>query len=370
MFKLWEWNGFYLGDVILAAFIFIGILLLQKFFAQFLLKQLEKFSIKDESVFDEETLANLESPLKFLSIVLGFYLAVLILNLPVSFEKKTLMPFIRSLLVFNLFWIFYYSVEPLSFIIKNLNVPSGPKLSYGLKSLFVDGTELTEGIKHLLIKGTKIIIVLIGLAAILNEWGISIIALLASLGVAGAALALAAKDILSNFFSSLSIIFDKNFKPGDWIVTSEIEGIVEEIGSRNTKIRTFDNAIVILPNAILTHSPVTNLGEMTNRHIKMRIGLEYGTRHEQVARILQSIKNYLQNHPKIETGLSMTTSVHLVEFNDSSIDILLYYFTKTIHWQEWMRIREENMLEFMKIIENEGAHFAFPNKPIYLEKQP
>lgn len=292
---------------------------------------------------------------------MGFYLAVLILNLPANIGK-ILIPIIRSLLVFNLFWSIYYSIKPLSFIIKKLIIPTAPKLNYGIKSLLVDGAELKEGIKNLLIKGAKIIIVLIGFTAILNEWGISIIALLASLGVAGAALALAAKDILSNLFSSLSIIFDKSFKPGDWIITSDIEGIVEEIGSRNTKIRTFNNAIVILPNTILTHSPVTNLGEVTNRHIKMRIGLKYNTRREQITRILQNIKNYLQNHPEIETGSSATILVHLVEFNDSSIDILLYYFTKTTHWHSLLRIREENMLEFMKIIENEGAHFAFSTK--------
>jgi MscS family membrane protein len=158
------------------------------------------------------------------------------------------------------------------------------------------------------------------------------------------------------------------FKQGDWIMTPDVEGVVEEIGTRATKIRTFSKAIVTVPNATLVNSAVTNWSKMTNRRIKMRLGLEYRTRRDQVTRIMQRIKDYLQNHPDIET--KVVTFVYLDEFNESSIDILLYYFTKTTNWEEWLRIREENMLEFMKIIEDEGAAFAFPSQQLYVEKLP
>jgi MscS family membrane protein len=367
MFELWEWNGFFLGHIILAVFIFIVAILFHQLFARVVLKQLEKLTTK--MVIDDEIFTALEPPLKFAFVVMGFYLAILMLNLPTNIEG-ILTQFVRSLLMFSLFWGLYYSIEPLSFIIDKLTATTSSVSLNGFKSLLTDRAQLTEGIKSIFVKSSKILIVLIGLMAFLNEWGINIIALLASLGVAGAAVALAAKDMISNSLSSLTIIFDKPFKQGDWIMTSDVEGIVEEIGSRTTKIRTSSEAVVTIPNAMLSNSAVTNWSKITHKRIKMRINLETRTRREQITRIIQRIRDYLQKHPDIETDpFKVTTLVHLFEFNENSIDILLDYFTKTTHLQEWMRIREENMLEFMRIVEDEGANFAYPSQQIYMEKR-
>ncbi len=363
MFELWEWNGFFLGDIILAVFIFIVAILLSQLFARLVLKQLEKLTTK--TVLDDEIFAALELPLKFAFVVMGFYLATLMLNLPTNIEG-ILTPFVRSLLMFSLFWGLYYSVEPLSFIIDKLTATTSGVSLNGFKSLLTDRAQLTEGIKSIFVKGSKILIVLIGLMAFLNEWDVNIIALLASLGVVGAAVALAAKDMISNSLSSLTIIFDKPFKHGDWIMTSDVEGIVEEIGTRTTKVRTSSEAVVTIPNAMLSNSAVTNWSKITHKRIKMRISLETCTRREQITRIIQGIRDYLQNHPNIETDSSkVTTLVHLFEFNENSIDILLDYFTKTTILQEWMRIREENMFEFMRIVEENGANFAFKSQQVY-----
>ncbi|KHD09833.2 hypothetical protein PN36_06820 [Candidatus Thiomargarita nelsonii] len=350
MFDLWDWK-----KLLLASFIFIFALLLRKLFARVVLKQLKKFAASTESTLDNDIIAALESPFKFIFIVVGFYFATLVLNLPAEFDE-ILTPLIRSLVAFTLFWAFFSCVEPFSVFIDKLTLKFG--------------TELTGALKNFFIKGLKIFIALIGLTAILNEWGINVIGLLASMTLVGAAVALAAKETLANIFSVLTIIFDKMFKPGDWIMTPDVEGVVEEIGSRATKIRTFSKAIVTVPNATLVNSAVTNWSQMTNRRVKMRLALEYRTRREQVTRITQRVKDYLQNHPDIETSNKVVTFVFLVEFNESSIDILLYYFTKTTNWEEWLRIREENMLEFMKIIEDEGAAFAFPSQQLYVEKLP
>jgi MscS family membrane protein len=358
MSELWNMNvvlwGISLGELFFAAFIFIFALLLRTLFARVVLNQLKNFVATTETALDNEILAALDSPIKLVFIVVGFYLATVVLNLPAEIDEF-LTPLIRSLVAFTLFWALFRGVEPLSVFIDKLTVSFGAELAQALKNFFI--------------KGLKIFVVLIGLTVVLNEWGINVIGLLASLSIAGAAVALAAKETLSNIFSSLTIIFDKMFKPGDWIMTPEVEGIVEEIGSRATKIRTFSKAIVTVPNATLVNSAVTNWSNMTNRRIKMRLGLEYRTRRDQITAITQRIKDYLQNHPDIETS-KVVTFVYLVEFNESSIDILLYYFTKTTNWQEWLRIREENMLEFMKIVEEEGAAFAFPSQQIYVEKLP
>jgi MscS family membrane protein len=355
MFELWDWNvtvwHFSLGRLVLALFIFLLALLFSKLFVRLLLKMLAAQTTVDDKIF-----VTLESPLKFSFLVVAFYLATWVLNVPADIDG-ILTPLIRSLLVFGIFWTLYRCVEPLSFIIDKVTIALG--------------VELTHGLKNLLIKALKLLILLIGLTAFLNEWGINVLALLAGFSIAGVAVAFAAKESIANIFGSLTIIFDNMFKQGDWIMTPDVEGTVEEIGSRSTKIRTFAKALVTVPNATLANSMVMNWSRVTNRRIKMRIALEYRTSREQITRIIQRIEDYLQNHPEIETDSSKAAMlVHLVEFNDSSIDILLYYFTKTTLWLKWIRIREENMLFFMKIIEEEGAAFAFPSQQIYLEKLP
>jgi len=351
--KIMPWD-IDLGSLLLAVFIFICVLMLRKLFARVVLKKLKNMAASSQTALDDKILAALEAPLKFVFIIIGFDLATLFLNFPSEFDA-IFSPFIRTLLIFTLFWAIYRCVEPFSFFIDKLTLAFGAELTLALKDFFI--------------KGLKILIALIGLTAILNEWGVNVIGLLASLSLAGAAIALAAKETLTNIFSTLTIILDKMFKPGDWIQTPDVEGVVEEIGSRATKIRTFSKGLVTIPNGTLVNSAVTNWSEMTQRRIKMRISLEYRTSREQINQILQRLKDYLQNNADIETDASkVVTLVYLVEFNTSSIDILLYYFTKTTNWQEWMRIREANMLEFMKIVEAEGAAFALPSQQIYVEK--
>ncbi|HHB92600.1 MAG TPA: mechanosensitive ion channel family protein [Thioploca sp.] len=354
MFESWNTNISY--EVIASGIIFILAILLRKLFARVILKQLRNIVKNTQTKIDDKVFNALETPLKFIFIILAFYIITVVLNLTPDINKFFTQLF-NSLIVFTIFWSIYRCVEPFSFIINDITDAFGAELTHALKNLFI--------------KGLKIFILLMGLTAFLNEWGINIFALLASLSIAGAAVAFAAKDSLANIFGSFTIIFDKIFKQGDWIMTSEIEGTVEEVGSRATKIRTFSKAVVTIPNATLANSAVINWSRMTSRRIKMRIGLEYRTSPKQVTNIIKNIKTYLQNNSDIETDPSKAVIlVHLTEFNESSIDILVYYFTKTTSWQNWMRIKEHNLLKFMEIIEEEGASFAFPSQQIYVEKLP
>ena len=343
-------------EIILAGIIFIFAIVLRKLFAKVVLKQLRDFVKQTKSIVDDAVFDALETPLKFIFIVISLYLIILVLNLSSETTKLFIQP-LYSLFIFTIFWAIYRCIEPLSFIADSI--------------IFAIGAELTHGLKNLFVKSLKVLVLLIGLTVFLNEWGINVFALLASFGIVGAAIAFAAKDSLANVFASLTIIFDQIFKQGDWIMTPDVEGTVIEIGSRTTKIRTFSKAVVTIPNAILINSTVVNWSRMTCRRIKMIIGLEYRTNSKQINNIIQNIKDYLQNNPDIETDSSKAVMlIHLVEFNDSSIDILLYYFTKTTNWQDWMQIKEQNLLKFMEIVESEGAAFAFPSQQVYVEKLP
>ncbi|MBF0274620.1 MAG: mechanosensitive ion channel, partial [Nitrospinae bacterium] len=159
---------------------------------------------------------------------------------------------------------------------------------------------------------------------------------------------------------------------GDWIETAAVEGTVEEIGVATTKLRTFANSVQTIPNRLLADQPITNWSKMRIRRIKMLIGVEYRTTGAQLEKIVSDILAYLENNPEIAQPKNSKAKlmVHLAEFASSSVNIDLYYFTKTTNWQEWRRIKHENMLEFMKIVEKNGAAFAFPSQSIYVEQLP
>ncbi|MDM8569629.1 mechanosensitive ion channel family protein [Thiotrichales bacterium HSG1] len=343
-------------EIILAGTIFIFAIILHKLFAKVVLKQLKKFVKQTQTTVDDKVFNVLENPLKLIFITISLYFIITVLNLTPEVNSFFVKP-LNSLIIFVIFWGIYRCVEPLSFVIDSV--------------VFALGIEITHGLRNLFVKSLKVFVLLMGMTAFLNEWGINVFALLASLGIVGAAIAFAAKDSLANVFASLTIIFDKMFRQGDWIMTPDVEGTVEEVGSRTTKIRTFSKALVTIPNAVLINSAVINWSHMTSRRIKMSIGLECKTSSKQITNIIKNIKDYLYNNPDIETDSSKAIMlVHLVELNNNSIDILLYYFTKTTNWQDWMQIKEQNLLKFMEIIEKEGVSFAFPIQQVYVEKLP
>ena len=201
---------------------------------------------------------------------------------------------------------------------------------------------------------------------ILQQWGINIIAFVGGLGLAGAAVALAAKDTVSNLFGGLTIFADKTFKKGDRIETDFCEGFVESVGLRATKIRSLSRAIITIPNAKLTDTAVINWSQMTSRRVKMVLGLEYRTTSMQLRKIVKKLRTYLSGHKKINN--KELQGVHLVNFGDSSIDIDLHYFTEPTDYLEWRNVVHQNMLDFKSIVESENASFAFPSVSMYVEK--
>lgn len=351
--------GISVVEIITVTAILVGALLVSGFFASLVIKLVEKLVLTTQTSLDNEILATLRTPLKFMLVVTTVYFTVDYLN-PDLKDNAWLGQVIRSVIIFTIFWVIYRIMTPLSLFFEKFT---------GLVS-DVD-QELVHALRDLLFRIVKLLIVFTGLATLLFEWDINITGLFIHMGIASSIVAFAAKDTLANFFGSFVIVLDRAFKNGDWIMTPDIEGTVVEIGSRVTKIRTFSDALITVPNANLANTPITNWSKMSNRRVKMNLGLKYETSQAQVERIIQRIKTYLQQHPDIETDpTKVTTLVHLTEFGQSSINILVYYFTKTTQWRSWMAIREENMLEFMKIVEEEGTAFAFNSHSIYVEKLP
>ena len=182
------------------------------------------------------------------------------------------------------------------------------------------------------------------------------------------AFALAAKDTASNLFGSFALLADKSIRIGEWIKVGGVEGVVEDVGMRTTKIRSFQKSLITVPNSIVANSPIENFSRRGIRRIKMHIGLTYATNSEQIIQIIQDIKSMLQTHKGISQKDSLM--VNFDTFGDSSLNIFIYTFTQTANWAKYLEISEEIHLKIMEIVEKNGSGFAFPSQSIYVEQLP
>ncbi len=348
-------NEIFLGVPIykwaLAVLIFLLFLLFRKIFTLIIVKTLRVIVSRTKTRIDDKFLELIESPLKFLFIVLGIWAFFDTLGVENDLTQHT----IRSLFIINIFWIFFNGVYVFREEIDKFAEKFGKELSMEVAS-FIN-------------KSLKAFIVILGIVAILQEWGINVSALLASMGLGGLAFALAAKDTAANLFGGLSILADRTFKIGDWVlIDGKIEGIVEDIGIRTTKIRTFEKSLITVPNSVIANSPVENFSRRENRRIKLLVGLTYDTPKETIQKIVKEIKQMLLDHPHIDKNLTLL--VNFYEFADSSLNIFVYCYADTANWSKWLDIKEDVQLKIMEIVEKNGSSFAFPSQSIYIEKIP
>jgi MscS family membrane protein len=242
------------------------------------------------------------------------------------------------------------------------------------------------------LKIINFLIIIFGVLLVLYLAGVNLTAVLSGLGIGGFAVALAARESLANFFGTVSILMSDVFSQGDWIVAEGKEGTVVEIGLRVTTLRTFDNAMISIPNGVLANGDVKNWSRrIIGRRIKMKLGVKYDSKAGDISRAVDSIREMLQAHKDIATmntsytarlqknaklvskedalGVKRTLLVYLDAFSDSSIDILVYCFTKTTDWNEWLTVKEDVMYKVMKILEENHLEFAFPSLSIYQEDE-
>lgn len=215
----------------------------------------------------------------------------------------------------------------------------------------------------------RLIVIIISSLIIFQLLNIPISGVLTFGGIGGIAVGFAAKDLLANFFGGLMIFLDRPFKVGDWIRSpdKEIEGTVENIGWRQTRIRTFDKRPLYVPNATFNNISVENPSRMTNRRIYETIGLRYDD-WQKVDHILAKVKAMLEQHPEIDQ--EATLMVNFNQFSSSSLDFFIYTFTKTREWVKYHHIKQEILLKVMSIIQQEGAEIAFPTSTLHINREP
>jgi len=321
-------------------------------FARFIIGWLKRAVKRTRNQIDDRMVEALEMPLRFVPVVLGFFIATEVLQLEGTFDTLALR-LTRSLIVFTMFWGAIALVEPISLLFGRVR------------------DVLTSTMRDWILKTVKILLGVVGAAAVLQLWGIEIGPLVAGLGLFGLAAALAAQDLFKNLLSGILIIAEKRFNPGDWIrVEGVVEGTVQSIGFRSTMVRQFDKAMVQVPNAKLADTAVVNYSEMSHRRIYWKIGVLYDTTADQLREIRDGIEAYILGDEAFAKPEDVATFVRIDSFNDSSIDIMVYCFTKTTVWGEWLEVKEQLAYRIKEIVEGAGSAFAFPSRSLYLEAVP
>jgi len=212
-------------------------------------------------------------------------------------------------------------------------------------------------------------VLITGVLLALQAFGFSISGVLAFGGIGGIAVGFAARDLLANFFGALMIFLDRPFSVGDWVRSPdrELEGTVEEIGWRLTRIRTFDKRPLYVPNSVFTSITVENPSRMLNRRIYETIGLRYDDVGVMQA-VVKDVEAMLKNHEAIDS--SQTLMVNFVSFGASSVDFFVYTFTKTTVWTEFHAIKQDVLLKIADIIAGHGAEIAFPTQTLHVNPEP
>ena len=350
------WNqgvfGLNASDIIVGIIIFLIFYVLRRLFARFVISKLSKIVNKTSNKIDNTVVEVIEGPLKFLPIVLGFFIATSYIEL--SIEVQNFVDLLnRTLITIFIFWLLHQLVIPFSYIIKN----------------FED--KISKPLVNWTLKGLEIIIIVLGIVAVLELWGIKVGPVIAGLGLFGVAVALGAQDLFKNLISGIMILMEKRFTIGDVIlVSNEVEGVVEQIGFRSTLVRRFDSTPVMIPNYKFAEQSVTNYSRRHHRRIRWLIGFEYKTSIDQLKKIRDSITKLIEDNEDFAKNENSSFFIRIDSFSDSSIDMLVQAFTVTNDWSEFLRIKEELAVSIKEIVESNDAGFAFPSQSLYVESYP
>lgn len=224
-------------------------------------------------------------------------------------------------------------------------------------------TKFDDLLVPLLTKSLKVTVAVIGILIFAEAFGLPILGLLGGLGIVGAALALASKDAVSNFFGSVTVLIDRPFEIGDWVITNDVEGTVETVGFRSTRIRTFYNSLITVPNCLLTTAIVDNMGRRQYRRIKTMISIQYDTTPAQIDAFCEGVREIIRRHPYTRKDYF---HVYLNQFKESSIDVLLYCFVEVPDWSVELQERHRLFVDIMRLAERLGVQFAFPTRTLHL----
>lgn len=327
----------------------------KKIFEKFILVKVRSLLDRTKSQYDQLLLDTVSLPIGAFMLVGGVYVALLTLGGSGTFSDTVISSITASYWVAVTLIVIWAAFRLIDLFNQYLEREVAPK------SEVIDG-RLIPIIHH----GLRIVTFITGLLAILTSLDVDAASLLTGLGIGGLAISLAAQDSLGNFIGSVSLLADRPFKVGDWIITAngKVDGYVEEIGFRSTRVRSWPKTLVTVPNKLLANEIIDNWSEMPKRRVKQFIGVSYQTTPEQMEKLVESIIDMLKNHPGVNQEFMM---VRFVDFADSSLQILLYYFTKSVQWVEHLTVKQEVNINLLRLVREAGTSMAFPSRSIYFE---
>ncbi len=302
--------------------------------------------------FDNLILEALYKPLGVAFALLGVFGALVALMLHVELSSMTslIFPAVRIAFLLDFLWFVFRIVDVLAQYLARMAGRTDSKLD----------DQLVPVIK----KSMKFFVGVLAFVMVVQHLGYSVSGLLAGLGIGGLAVAMAARETLANFFGGLVIFTDHPFRLGDWTRVGDVEGTVEQIGFRSTRVRTFPKTLVTIPNSQVVSQVVENKSKMPVRRVFTTVGVTYETTAEQMETLLEDFKEILKSDEGVDQEYIV---VRFVEFGASSLDILLYFFTKPTAYAEHTEVLERINLAVMRAVEARGLSIAFPTQTVYFE---
>lgn len=345
-FSVWK-------TVAIAVGIFVLILFVKNIFTKYIIKALERILNKTKVKSGTMILTSFERPIRLSFIVVGVYIFSVMVTRALGFNISSIINKLLGTSIIALFTMGLVNVAG-----NSDEFLSKASSKYDIKVNTVLIPTLSKGIKFLIIAFAVI--------QVANIWGLDVNAFITGIGLGGVVIALAAKDFAANMMSGVIIFIDSPFTIGDWIKCNQLEGIVEEISFRSTRIRTFDKVLISVPNSVLANEPIFNYNKRKLRRVTMDIGLTYDTGIDKLHICLKRIRSMLfQNEGVDNEGIT----VNFDRFGDSSLDITMYFFINKVSFNEFMDIKEKINYEIMKILEEEEVHVAYPTSTIYLQNK-
>ncbi len=339
----WQWIGLFIS-------ILLGLVL--KVVAQHLLHLAKRFTSKTKVQWDDKIADAIERPVGLLVASLFWIASLRILQF--SGMMLTVMSLVAQVILsIAMIWMIYKLTEVLTDHLKTLAARSD--------------SALDDHLVPLINRALKIFIVIIGILVMFQNLGINVMSVLAGLGLGGLAFALAARDMCANLFGSVMIFLDRPFSIGDWVLIGENEGTVEDIGFRSTRVRTFYNSVISIPNATVANADIDNMGAREFRRIKAFFGLTYDTPPEKMEAFLEGVKNI------VEANEYTRKDYYHVVFNgygNSSLDVMLYCFLKVPDWATELVERQNIYLEILRLASEIGVDFAYPTQSLHIETFP
>ncbi len=324
-------------------------LLLQRLVVFFIRKYLKRLVGKAKLSYLDEAVDRADRPIGGLVMAGVFFVGIPKLAFSISIAHGAILA-TKALAAYSVVWLGYRLIDVLAM--------------WMLAKAEGTDTKLDDQLVPLIIKTLKVFVAVLGGIFVLQNLSVDVGSLIAGVGLGGLAFALAAKDTIANFFGSIMIFIDKPFQIGDWIVVGNVEGTVEEVGFRTTRVRTFYNSLVTVPNASITTTNVDNYGMREYRRYTTTLGLAYDTPVPKVQAFCETLRAVLSGMPGIRKDYYM---VEFQGFGDSTLNILLYCFMVCDTWNQELRIRTHLNLEILRIAEELGVSFAFPTQTLHID---